>query len=137
MRTMRTITLPVPLIFVATLVSAQAVGATVITLSCDGTVRQSRARDGEPKPVKDMGLIADLAEQTVSFSRYVAHIDNVTPANISFSGKTVTHFNGQEGTKLTVMGDIDRVTGAMTATADSVLWTDTYELLCKPVRPSF
>jgi hypothetical protein len=122
---------------VATLVSAQAAETTIITLACDGTVLQGRASDGERKPVKNIGLIANLAEQTVSFSRYVAHIDSVTAADISFSGKIITRFNGQDGIKITVAGDIDRVTGAMTATADSFLWTDTYELLCKPVKPSF
>ena len=116
---------------------AQAVEPTVITLSCDGTVRDSRASVGKGKPIKNMGLVANLAERTASFSSYVIHIDNVTAANISFSGDTTTQFGVATGIKITIVGDIDRVTGAMTATTESPLWTDTYDLLCQPARPSF
>lgn len=84
-----------------------------------------------------MGLVTNLAERTVSFSSYVIHIDNVTAANISFSGETATQFGGAAGIKITVVGDIDRVTGAMTATTESPIWTDSYDLLCQPARPSF
>ena len=127
----------VVLLALAAMRYAQAAETTVITLSCDGTVRDNRASDGKRDPINNMGLVANLAEQTVSFSSYVIHIDNVSAANISFSGKTTTHFGGHPGIKITVVGDIDRVTGAMTATTKSPVWTDTYDLLCKPVRPSF
>jgi hypothetical protein len=116
---------------------AQAAETTVITLSCDGTVRDNRASDGKREPINNLGLVANLAEQTVSFSSYVLHIDSVSAANISFSGKTTTQFYGHPGIKITVVGDIDRVTGAMTAVTESPIWTDTYDMLCKPVRPSF
>jgi hypothetical protein len=100
-------------------------------------VRDTRAGDGKREPINNLGLVANLAEQTVSFSNYVLHIDSVSAANISFSGKTTTQFGGHSGIKIAVVGDIDRVTGAMTATTESPIWTDTYDVLCKPVRPSF
>jgi len=127
----------VVLLALAAMRHAQAAEPTVITLSCDGTVRDSRASVGKGKPIKNMGVVADLAEKTVSFSSYVIHIENVTAANISFSGETTTQFGGDAGIKITVVGDIDRVTGAMTATTESPIWTDSYDLLCKPARPSF
>src|SRR5271163_1320783 len=101
---------------------AQAAEATVITLSCDGTLRESGARVGKAKPVKNMGVIANLAEKVVSFSSYGVHIDDVTAADITFSGETTTQFGGAAGIKITVVGDIDRVTGAMTATTESPIW---------------
>jgi hypothetical protein len=125
------------LVLVAALLAwqkAQTAEPTVITLSCDGTVRDNRASDGKREPINNLGLVANLAELTVSFSSYVLHIDSVSAANISFSGETTTQFGGHP---ITVVGDIDRVTGAMTATTESPIWTDTYDVLCKPVRPSF
>ena len=100
------------LVLVATLPawqSAQTAESTVITLSCDGTVRDTRAGDGKREPINNLGLVANLAEQTVSFSNYVLHIDSVSAANISFSGKTTTQFGGHSGIKIAVVGDIDRL----------------------------
>jgi hypothetical protein len=125
------------LLALAAMRHAQAAEPTVITLSCDGTIRDSRASVRKVKPIKNMGVVANLADKTVSFSSYVIRIDNVTAANISFSGETTTQVGGAAGIKITVVGDIDRVTGAMTATTESPIWTDTYDLLCQPVRPSF
>jgi hypothetical protein len=125
------------LLALAAMRHAQAAEPTVITLSCDGTIRDSRASVRNGKPIKNLGVVANLADKTVSFSSYVIRIDNVTAANISFSGETTTQVGGAAGIKITVVGDIDRVTGAMTATTESPIWTDTYDLLCQPVRPSF
>src|SRR5271168_774691 len=119
-------TTTVILLALAAMRHAQAAEPTVITLSCDGTVQDSRANVGKGKSIKNMGLVTNLAERTVSFSSYVIHIDNVTAANISFSGETTTQLGETAGIKVTVVGDIDRVTGAMTATTESPIWTDTH-----------
>jgi|SRR5271155_3220457 len=113
----------VVLLALAVMRYVQAAEPTVITLSCDGTVRDSRASVGKGKSIKNMGLVTNLSERTA--------------ANISFSGETTTQLGETAGIKVTVVGDIDRVTGAMTATTESPIWTDTYDLLCQPARPSF
>jgi len=100
-----------------------ALGAepTVITLSCDGKLTNTRLSNAKPQPINKMNLVVNFAERTVSFSGHSAGIDKADVAHISFSGESNA-----------VHGEIDRVTGAMWATTASNATTLAYKLLCKP-----
>jgi hypothetical protein len=129
-------------IFAAFAVRAEVAEPKVITLSCDGTVTDSRAADPKPEAVNKMGLVVDLSAQTVAgFSGIVAHIDYVDAASISFRGiKNLTA--PDNGTPVTaesimVMGQIDRVTGTASATTMSTVSVFNFDLLCKPTSRLF
>lgn len=104
-----------------------ALGAepTVITLSCDGKLTNTRVSNAKPQPINKMDLIVNFAERTVSFSGHSAGIDKADIAHISFSGENNA-----------VHGEIDRVTGAAWATTASNAATFAYKLLCKPTTQS-
>jgi hypothetical protein len=113
---------------------AQAVEATVITLSCDGTTTLG---DAKPEPFNKIGVVVNFAEHTVSFLGYVVPITSVDAANVSFEGQVKTSSFGTT-LSMTVSGSVDRVTGAMTATT---LTTPTMmtnlDLHCKPTNRLF
>jgi hypothetical protein len=113
---------------------AQAAEPTVITLSCDGTVRTDVGKDkGQREAISKVGVVVNLAERTVSFTGYVGQIDNADAAVIEFSGNK----NKTQGVNSDTGGFIDRVTGAMNATT-SVGWLRMeYDLLCKPASRVF
>ncbi|MGA8697404.1 MAG: hypothetical protein WB689_26920 [Xanthobacteraceae bacterium] len=105
---------------------AQAAEPTVNTLSCDGTVKTNVGNnEGQRKAINKVGVIVDLAEQTVSFAGYVAHIENVDAATVFFGGY------GDNAT-----GDIDRASGVMSATTVKDNLATSYELFCEPVTRS-
>jgi copper chaperone CopZ len=105
---------------------AQAREPPVITLSCDGTVKTNVGNnEGQRKAINKVGVVVDLAEQTVSFAGYVAHIENVDAAAVFFGG-------GEDH----AMGDIDRASGVMSATTVKGNLAASYELFCKPVTRS-
>jgi hypothetical protein len=105
---------------------AQASEPTVITLSCDGTVKTNVGNnEGQRKAINKVDVVVDLAEQTVSFAGYVAHIENVDAAAVFFGG-------GEDH----ATGDIDRASGVMSATAVKGNLATSYELFCKPVTHS-
>src|SRR5215469_13731457 len=57
----------------------------VVTLSCDGTLTDTTRTpfplDHQPKPIEQMGVVANLNMRTVSFMGYVAPIINVDAAS--------------------------------------------------------
>jgi hypothetical protein len=81
----------------------------IVTLSCDGIVKL----ESKPEPTEKMGVVVNLEEKTVSFEGWVARIGYVDAALIQFGGKQL----GQQikGADITINGEIDRVTGRMTA----------------------
>ena len=81
--------------------------------------------EGQRRPIDKVGLLLDLAEHKVSFAGYVAHTEDVDGANIFF-GSAEDH----------ARGDINRVTGLMSATTVSGNVDTSYELFCKPVTHS-
>jgi hypothetical protein len=102
---------------------AQAAEPTIIALSCDGTVKTNVGNNEGPREaINKVGVVVDLAEQTVSFAGYVAHIENVD-ADVVFFGS---------GTDAAI-GDINRASGVMSATAVKGNRATSYELFCKPV----
>src|SRR6516225_845268 len=104
---------------------AQASEPTVITLSCDGTVKTSVGNiEGPRKAINKLDAVVDLAEQTVSFAGFVAQIETIDGA-VVFFGSGIDP----------AIGNIDQVTGVMSATMKGNLATS-YELFCKPVTRS-
>ena len=99
---------------------------TVITLSCEGTVKTNVGNnEGQRKVINKVGVVVDLAEQTVSFAGYAAHIENVDAAIVFFGG-------GEDH----ATGEIDRASGVMSATTVKDNLATSYELFCKPVTSS-
>jgi hypothetical protein len=115
---------------------AQAAEPTVITLACDG-----KATTGDKsEPIDKMGLVVNFTERTVSgFGGIVAPIGMVDAAQISFGGTGDLTLPGDGGGKggISVIGDIDRVTGAVVATTMTTALTTSYELLCKVTKRLF
>jgi hypothetical protein len=72
-----------------------------------------------------VGLVVNLADRTVSFLGFVAKIDAIDAANITFTGDNSKPY------AVLVTGDIDRVTGAVSAVIATSATTDSYDLLCK------
>ena len=102
---------------------ALATEPTVITLSCGGTVKNNAGQNkGRREAISKVGVVIDLAENTVSFAGFVAQIENVDGA-VVFFGSGIDP----------AIGDIDRVTGVMSATTVSGNVDTSYELFCKPV----
>jgi hypothetical protein len=113
---------------------AQAAETLVLSLLCDGTMTMT---DAQPEPVNKMGLVVNLADRTVTFRGYVAQIESVDDADISFRGeKQLTIGNVQTGA-IIVTGHIHRVTNAVSATTRTSATAFTYDLLCKPVSSLF
>jgi hypothetical protein len=105
---------------------AQASEPDAITLSCDGTVKTNVGNnEGQRKTINKVEVLVDLAEQTVSFAGYIAHIENVDAAVVSF-GVGEDH----------ATGDIDRASGIMSATTVKGNLATSYELFCKPMTRS-
>jgi hypothetical protein len=72
-----------------------------------------------------LDAVVDLAEQTVSFADFVAQIENIDSA-VVFFGSGIDP----------AIGNIDQVTGVMSATTMKGNLATSYELFCKPVTRS-
>jgi hypothetical protein len=133
----RTIRIATAALVLLSLHASRALAAekVVITLSCDGTLTDARSPKREPLKINNLGVVVNLAEETVSFGGYVTRIDKVDAANISFNGTSDFQFHGVgPKTTLSIWGAIDRVTGAMSASTNTTAETYSYELLCKPAN---
>jgi hypothetical protein len=124
------------LVLVLASCNAQATEATVISLSCDGTIT-SGGRD-EKQSVQGMGLVVNFAEHTVSGFDVVAHIDRTDDASVSFSGESSAPLGGSS----VVRGDIDRVTGAAWAKTtlvkdQRIIASHNWDLVCKVTNRVF
>jgi len=102
---------------------ALAAEPSVIALSCDCRLTNTRVSNAKPQPINKMNMVVNFADKTVSFSGHSAGIDKADVARISFSGENNA-----------VHGEIDRVTGATWATTASATTTLAYKLLCKPAH---
>jgi hypothetical protein len=96
----------------------------VVTMSCNGTRKtMTDGNWGEPEPISELGVVVNVAEGTVSFTGYVAHIESDDAAAvISFES---------EDPSILAAGDIDRGTGEMTAVTGRGVIVIYYELVCK------
>ena len=108
---------------------AQTAEPVMLDLSCDGTKAEESGTAG---PIRKMRLSLNFAEKTVSGFALVAQIDSLTDATITFSGHAP-----RDGGTTSVIGYVDRVTGAMWATTvrqagdNEIIGKETYDLSCK------
>ena len=111
---------------------APAAEPSIIELECDGmmTVNEHQAQS---QPVNKLGVVVNLTEGTVSFAGSVAHIDSADAAIIAFGTDEVL----REEVPRRATGNIDRVTGAMSAATINGTVLSSYELVCKPARRVF
>jgi hypothetical protein len=91
----------------------------VIYLSCDGTKKQDTADTREQ--VTKLGLVVNLAEQTVIGFGITAHMDLLDASSIEFSGEGPIIDRGSKIGILFALGAIDRVTGIVSATTTQML----------------
>ncbi len=113
-----------------------------ITLSCDGKITDARASEPKPEPITKMGVVVNLTEKTVAgFGGIVARIDKADEVYISFSGQGQLTSNVGGNSRaiggISVMGDLDRVTGALSVTTMTTATIFSYELYCKPATRLF
>jgi hypothetical protein len=121
----------VALALIWTLLSARAA---VLTLSCDGTMKEEEQE--KPQAITKMGLIVNFDAGVITgFSGIIARIDEVNANSVLFKGTTI-HPSGAEWS---VRGTIDRITGSLGATVtwfnpktNNLLMRMNYELTCKP-----
>ena len=61
-----------------------------ITLSCNGTGKftATSAADLKPDPIKDLGIIVNVTDRTVTLMDYVVPLTGITATIISFNGQT-------------------------------------------------
>jgi hypothetical protein len=120
---------------------AHAAEATVITLTCDGKKTDAKASDAKPEPVEKLGLVVNLGERTVSgFAGIIARIAKVDAAHISFGStvkRSLLNFRSEPAASVTIIGDIDRVTGTVSATVMTTATASSYDLSCKPTSRLF
>jgi hypothetical protein len=106
----------------------------VIVLACDGMMTTTDGQhQNAPQAVNQVGVVVNLTEGTVSFAGSIAHIDSVDAAFISFGTDEVL----REEVPHRATGDIDRVTGAMSAATISGTVLSSYELACKAASRAF
>jgi hypothetical protein len=115
------VTVMIVFAFAAAELCALAAEPSVVRLSCDGKLTNTRVGNAKPQPINKMNMVVNFGAKTVSFSGHSAGIDKADVAHISFSGENNA-----------VRGEIDRVTGAAWATTASATATLAYKLLCKP-----
>ena len=111
----------------------EAAETTVIHFACDGKLRTGST---QPEPVQKIRLVVNLVKRTVSFAGLIAPFTKIDATNIHFNGTSTDPY----GMALTVDGNVDRVTGALDATAmttavsgkTSYMTTTHWEMLCRP-----
>lgn len=115
---------------------AQQSGST-ITLSCNGTSKlmATAAADLTPESIKNLGIIVNVADRTVTFMDYVMPVTGISSTLVSFSGQqTLPNVK-----PFTIDGSIDRVTGQT-----EISWwhenagnNSSWELVCRPATRLF
>jgi len=100
----------------------------------------AKASDAKPEPVEKIGLVVNLGERTVSGFATVARIAKVDAAHISFGNtvkRSLLNFRSEPAASVTIIGDIDRVTRAVSATIITTATASSYDLICKPTSRLF
>jgi hypothetical protein len=112
---------------------ASAADDQMITLSCDGKITTG---SGRTEQVSKIGVVINLAQQTVAFGGHVAEISRVDAAHVSFSGRFASSWEGIQ-TTTAIDGSVDRVTGMLQATQLSFGLSLWFDLDCKPTNRLF
>jgi hypothetical protein len=113
-----------------------------ITLICNGALQTHDASDANSaqdveKPIKNLGIIVDLAARKVMGVEVAGKITDVNAASISFKD------DPESGGRPVTSGNIDRVGGSVTAQVqvkdaqDKIIDHRSYKLLCKPAKRMF
>ena len=115
--------------------------AQVLPFSCNGKMNTG---GDHSEPIQNLGIVVDLNASAVSgFGGIVARVNRVDAASVSFEGRGQMSSLGLP-LQVSVWGEIDRVTGAVTATQSSWLAAKpdnvqmyNYDLICKPAQRLF
>jgi hypothetical protein len=108
-----------------------------LTLSCDGTLTNMMSSDNDTKTetITKMGLLVNLAEDTVLGFNPPARVKKTDAASVDFAG---------EKGGSSVDGTIDRITGSVIATtntfsasAKKLIASNSWDLHCKPTKRVF
>jgi len=108
---------------------AQAAEPVLLDLFCDGTKKKE---SGTTEPIRKLHLGLDFKEKTLAGFALVAQIDSLTDATITFSAHAA-----RDGGTVSVIGYVDRLTGAVWATSvrqegdNEITGAETYDLSCK------
>jgi hypothetical protein len=115
---------------------AQAAEAKIITFACDGRIKITTpsVSNSTPEPINKLNLVVNFRKNTVSFAGIIAQIDTVDAANIYFSGENKTKRQHHSLLPISVLGHIDRITGAVQATSYSPMITSSWEMFCKQTK---
>jgi hypothetical protein len=117
--------------------------AMIISLKCDGTIQHPWTGAREPFAV---GLVINLAERTVLGFGIVAHIRRIDASSISFNGQGPSIEGGMLLGTITVSGELDRITGALSGEMGFIYEPGTkyekktensYEVICKATNRLF
>jgi hypothetical protein len=110
--------------------------AEVLTLSCDGIMKEQEQERSHP--IKKLGLIVNFDAGVVNgFTAITARIHEINANYVLFNGTTI-HPSGAEWS---LHGALDRLTGSLGATVtwfnrrtNDLLMRMNYELICKPTN---
>jgi len=110
-----------------------------LTLSCDGTAKNilTTAEDDKPEKITKLGILVNLAGQTVLGFGHPARITKVDAVSVEFSA------HGTEISNWSINGTVDRITGSITATELSssakgaLIFGESWDLTCKPTKRVF
>ena len=122
--------------------TAQARPMTV-TLACKGTTTAGY-QDAKPEPIS-IGVMVNLTARTVQGFGFLGFID--IPVRITAANDVTVAFEGSQqvlASESSIMGSLDRVTGAMEATStlsdpttNHIISQTAYALQCKPAQRMF
>jgi hypothetical protein len=110
------VTVMIVFAFAAAELCALAAEPSVIKLSCDGKLTNTRVGNAKPQPINKMNMVVNLADKTVSFSGHSAGIDKADVRTFPSAART---------TPSMVKSIVYRAPASATATL-------AYKLLCKP-----
>lgn len=123
-------------------ITVLAVEQPKLTLACEGTTTDKTQPDGKPEPIS-MGIVVNFTAQTVEGFGYPG-LDDFPVKIRGISDVTIAFAGSSTSSALTINGSIDRVTGAVEATAaiqspktGLVQSSMEYLLRCRPSQRMF
>lgn len=122
--------------------SAHAKDLKAITLTCNGEATTVRANNRNVENVVDLGVVVNLTDKTVAgLGGIVARINRTDAARVFFAGSGLlpSDPSGASGTLdgIKVTGELDRVTGSISATIARLGSTSSLNVSCKAATRLF
>jgi hypothetical protein len=110
-----------------------------LTLSCDGTAKNILATNDDDKPEKitKLGILVNLADQTVMGFGHPARITKVDAVSVELKA------HGKDVSDWSIDGTVDRITGSITATElassakGALIIGTSWDLTCTPTKRVF